>query len=214
MQSGGLYSTFVRLQRGEQVAAHDDETSTDTVMIPDNDSSSDLEVPSFCIRWIRPDSAEIDSGGNQLLTVTMDDQVQVGVSVVRAFPATHSEIHLSLRYLNKAGREVELGIIEKLSDWPAPVQDKVRRALNRRYLLRILRRIQTLEMQQSQLVCTAETEDGVVHFTVPSASQNIKWFGENSCLLTDVSNNHFLIPDVSHLSSLEQGLLISPVPTL
>jgi ATP-binding cassette, subfamily B, bacterial len=208
----GLYAKFVRLQFGQQALerdanehrnGHDPRTSERTFAEPD-----------FTTLWLRPDTAQIENTAGGKLNVQISGRQFSDVWVVRAFPATRGEQYLSLRYRNSEGRDMEIGLIQTLSEWPAPVQELIRRALNRRYLLRIVYRFQSMRENHSLLECVAETDDGVVIFAVPNSPQSIKSVGDGGCLLTDVTNNHFLIPSMQELTTAQQQLLLSPVPTL
>jgi len=210
LAADGLYAKFVRLQFGRDGSSPEFSVATGEHETPDRQNPT----PDFSTFWLRPDTVQVESGPNALLVLQFAGRRYVGVSVVRAFPATHGERYLSLRYLNEDGRDTELGLIETLAEWPATAQESVRRALNRRYLLRIVRRIHALREDHATLECTAETDDGLVTLTVPNSPQNIKWFGDHGCLLTDITNNHFVIPNINEMGGIPQRALLSPVTSL
>jgi len=215
LAADGIYAKLVRMQFGERAAnrAIIDEEDPDPAAT-EAASQAAVDAVEFETRWLNPGDVTLESGPHGILRVRRGEETFDGVSIIRAFPATHGEDYLSLRFTDATGGQRELGFIRKLADWPQEAQALIRRALNRRYLLRIVLQFESIREAQSALMCTAETEDGRVTFTVQNVQQNIKWFGENGCLLTDACNSHFLIPDVRILSSTQHELLLSPVPTL
>lgn len=215
LAADGVYAKLVRMQFGERAASQasfDQDDSSATSM--DGTNSEAADAIEFETRWLNPGDLTFEAGPHGILRVRRGEETFDGVSIIRAFPATHGEEFLSLRFTDATGGQRELGFIRKLAVWPPSAQALIRRALNRRYLLRIVLQFESIRESHSALQCTAETEDGRVAFTVQNGHQNIKCFGENGCLLTDVCNSHFLIPDVRILSAMQQELLLSPVPML
>ncbi len=93
-----------------------------------------------------------------------------------------------------------------MKDWPAETQEAFRRSLNRRYLLRVVTALVSLRSDDGFVTCSAETEDSPVEFVVHNNPHCVKRFGYHGRLLTDIDNNHYLIPDADGLPLLQRRL--------
>ncbi len=93
-----------------------------------------------------------------------------------------------------------------LKECPAPTQRLIRRSLNRRELLRRLTGLVTARAEKGVVNCSAETDDGRIDFIVQNTERSVKHFGYNGRLLTDLDQNHFLIPDLDLLPALHKRL--------
>jgi ATP-binding cassette subfamily B protein len=230
LAANGVYARLTRLQFGakfEQSAAlvaaqtiagseggdssqidgapegHSESTGTDIA----GDPSSESNDPQDCeIRWLDGNCVKLFIGMNDVLTLNLDGEDYPAVYTVRAFPATHSEDYLSLRYTDAAGKDHELGMIRHLNEWPDESQELIRRALNRRYLLRTVKSLVSIQEDNGFVQCSAETEEGKVEFTVHNNPHCVKKFGCNGRLLTDTDQNHYLIHDVDGLPFLQKRL--------
>jgi ATP-binding cassette subfamily B protein len=230
LAANGVYARLTRLQFGakfEQSAAlvaaqtiagseggdssqidgapegHSESNGTDIA----GDPSSESNDPQDCeIRWLDGNCVKLFIGMNDVLTLNLDGEDYPAVYTVRAFPATHSEDYLSLRYTDAAGKDHELGMIRHLNEWPDESQELIRRALNRRYLLRTVKSLVSIQEDNGFVQCSAETEEGKVEFTVHNNPHCVKKFGCNGRLLTDTDQNHYLIHDVDGLPFLQKRL--------
>lgn len=227
ISANGVYARLTRLQFGvtheqqgellvateksagasEQPAGADREQDREDAQNPDSLSeSADLDDLDWEIRWLDGNEVKLFLGMNDVLTLHLDGQDIPGVYTVRAFPATHSEDYLSLRYADASGKDRELGMIRHLREWPGEFQELIRRALNRRYLLRTVKTLVSLKDDNGFVQCAAETDDGRVEFTVHNNPHCVKKFGYNGRLLTDTDQNHYLIHDVDDLPFMQRRL--------
>jgi ATP-binding cassette subfamily B protein len=172
----------------------------------EEDQARPHEAPDWEIRWLDGEKVKLFMAENDVLTLTVDEQDFPGIYTVRAFPATHSEKYLSLRYADAAGKDHEVGMIRQLTDWPEEYQELIRRALNRRYLLRTVNSLVSMKDDNGFVQCSAETEEGTVEFTVHNNAHCVKKFGYNGRLLTDTDQNHYLIHDVDELPFMQKRL--------
>jgi ATP-binding cassette subfamily B protein len=209
LAADGLYARLVRMQFGEKSELAASNGDGRHAIAQPTSHSVDFEA-----RWLMPGSTRLEAGLHGLLCLQVGNERHEGICVIRAFPASHGEEYLSLRFLAADGRNCEVGMIRRLSEWPAASQSLVRRSLNRRYLMRIIRRLESIRESHGALECFAQTDHGVAAFTVSNGHQNIKCFGDHGCLLTDTANSHYLIPDINTLTADQQQMLLSPVPAL
>ncbi|MES2788678.1 MAG: DUF1854 domain-containing protein [Planctomycetota bacterium] len=214
MATSGVYARLTRLQFG---AAHEGSQSLAATAISDaepidvNTDDGDENIPDTSagdweVRWLQPQDAQFFLGLHEILTLSLDGEQYAAVYTVRAFPATHSEAYLSIRYADACGHDRELGMIRQLDEWPAPTQELIRRSLNRRYLLRRVNGLVAVREDNGFVNCSADTDDGRIDFVVHNNSRSVKHFGYNGRLLTDLDQNHFLIPDLDLLPMLQRRL--------
>jgi hypothetical protein len=202
LAAGGIYARLIRLQFGERdVVAEDPEPAAG---VADDSADSGLH---WEIRWLDPGCASLSAGPHGVPMLDIDGRQFSGVTIVRAFPASHSEEFLSVRCADDAARDVELGMIRRLSDWPQPTRELLLRALNRRYLLRVIHAFNSFREENGFVNCQAETDDGKIAFTVRNGPSSVKRFGHNGRLLTDLDDNHYLISDVNVLPAAHRRMI-------
>ena len=161
----------------------------------------------FLPRWLTPDSARIHLGNLGALHVTvLGDRIYGGVFAVRAFPATQPEQYISLRVADGDGAEEEIGLVRDLADWPEEVQGLLRQALMRRYFIRVIGGIDSIELKFGFLDFQVRTDRGPARFLMRWSHSQAQDYGRSGKILTDVDENRYLIPNVEALSRREQDL--------
>lgn len=219
----GLYARMVRIQtqvtksaQVDQLLAASEEqkeaTSSSTSESSGTSTSTQDEIDETRLTWLDPKTHRFATGDvGQLLvqqSVPVDTKANrpcnalsecSGWFIVRTFPATHPEEYLSVRGWNEQGDEIELGIMARLSDWPAADQAVIRRALQRRYLLRTIHRVHRVDLRHGFLEFLADTDDGKTEFLMRWSSSQAVDYGENGKLIIDTEDNRYLIADTNHL---------------
>ncbi len=151
-------------------------------------------------RWLTPDSATIGTGKRNTLRVTVHgERSWDGVYVLRCLPVHYPEGYLSLRCLDEDKREVEVGLIRSLSDWPAIPQELVRHALAKRYFVHTIRAIHDVRSVNGLLRFDVETDLGPLQFSMRPDNDRAQDYGRSGRILLDLDDNHFLVPDVNAL---------------
>jgi ATP-binding cassette subfamily B protein len=158
--------------------------------------------------WLSPDEVtfDIDSSG----TIEMrgiDGQIVRGLMVSAAFPATWPERYLSVRTWDEGGDEKEVGMIDRLSDWPAATQAVLRAAKNRRYLLRPIRSIDSLRLDHGHLWFEVTTDRGPESFAMRWSPTYAVDFGAKGKLIVDVEDNRYVIENIERLPREQYDLL-------
>ena len=197
LAADGAYARLVRLQFGKQA----DSESDDQHVPAQGELAEDVQL-----LWLDPQVSTFYIGIHDVLTLEHAGRSYGPVYAVRAFPASHSEEFLSIRFSDDSGRDREIGLIRNLAEWSEDAQTLIRRSLNRRYLLRIVSSLVSTRVDQGLVACTAATVDGEVEFTVHNDPLRVTRFGANGWLLTDVEDNHFLIPDLNLLPFFHRQL--------
>lgn len=206
LAANGAYARLVRLQYGNiEVEPANSETERGAEAASAEEVGGGLAL-SKEIPWLHPASTRFEVGIHDSLTMETEGTQYAAVFAVRAFPASHSEEFLSIHYADDSGQEHEIGIIRNLAEWTDEARHLVRRSLNRRYLLRVVKSLITTPEKNGLVACSADTDDGEVQFTVHNNPHRVTRFGCNGWLLTDVDDNHFLIPDLNSLPFLHRQL--------
>lgn len=206
LAADGAYARLVRLQYGNlevdrTLPEREDAGQPKPTDMSTNDRTFATEIP-----WLDPATTRFQLGIHDVLTMEAEGKYYAAVFAVRAFPASHSEEFLGIHYADDSGREHEIGIIRNLGEWSDETRHLVRRSLNRRYLLRVVKSLVTTPEKNGLVACAADTDDGEVQFTVHNNPHRVIRFGCNGWLLTDVDDNHFLIPDLNALPFLHRQL--------
>jgi hypothetical protein len=129
-----------------------------------------------------------------------------GVFAVNLFPATNPDDYISLRVWNRDGGEEEIGILRRLNEWPAEVQQLVRAALDRRYYLQTITGIDELRLELGHLSFRVDTAHGPRKFTMRWSQSQVQDFGERGKVLLDLDDNRYLVPDVEALPPRQRDL--------
>ena len=229
---GGLYSTLVSIQmnlkenrrRVESVAAAaslgdgpfsmnefgDEQDYLLPLDAADSEHGSgeeDDEPGDLQIHWLKPESAAIECEPQGTLRVVWEGDSYSGVYAVRAFPASHPQRYVSLRYRETPGNEIELGMINRLDTWPEPGREAVLCSLGRRHLLRPIREIRQVRTLGQRLDFSVETESGAARFQLENPGENVQAFGRRGLLLLDTQGKYYVIPDRTTLPKRQQCLL-------
>ncbi len=150
--------------------------------------------------WLDPARHYFQTGSYDELELWRDDErLATGLFVVRTFPASHPQQYLSVRGWNEAGDEIELGMLRDLEEWPDESAKVLLQALERRYLLREIRRIHSIDLRAGYLDFDVETAAGREKFALRWTQSQAIDFGENGKLLIDTEENRYLVSDLSKL---------------
>jgi len=207
----GLYARLVRMQSQltrapsvDRLVAEEKPTDGNPRASPPRDC---MGSEQFLPRWLTPGSARIHLGNLGALHVTvLGDRIYGGVFAVRAFPATQPERYISLRVADGDGAEEEIGLVRDLADWPEEVQGLLRQALMRRYFIRVIQGIDSIELRFGFLDFQVRTDRGPARFLMRWSHSQAQEYGRSGKILTDVDENRYLIPNVEALSRREQDL--------
>ncbi len=152
------------------------------------------------LKWLDPEIDSFRRGELGELELWSDGQCQAsGLFVVRTFPASQPIHYLSVRGWNADGDEIEYGMLRDLNDWPSDSAKVVLELLERRYLLREIRRIHSLSLRAGYLDFDVETDAGREKFAVRWTQSQAVDFGEEGKLLIDTEENRYLVRDLTQL---------------
>jgi ATP-binding cassette subfamily B protein len=211
----GIYASMVKIQTrltagasiDKLVASAEDEGNSEESGTANASEEASPAKFDFAPRWLTPQTANIHLGTHDALHVTViDDRIYGGVFAVRVFPAAYPDQYISLRHEGSDGREHEIGIIARLSDWPQEVQRLVQEALDRRYFIHVIERIESIRLRFGLLIFHVVTNRGPEQFMMRWQQSQAIDHGEGGKILTDVDENRYLIANVESLPKAEQDL--------
>lgn len=196
---------------GDSVAAHgnstallDGEPPITAPTEPDSDAAA--EAPEFMPRWLTAENCSLTVDHHGGLQAVVGEETYRGVIAVRAFPATHADQYISLRYDDHDGQQHEIGIVRDRQEWPTAQRQMIADALRRRYLLKTIASIEAIELKYGLLEFRVRTDRGPATFMMRWSQNQAQDFGPHGKMLLDVDENRFLVPDVSALSPRERLL--------
>jgi hypothetical protein len=163
--------------------------------------NSETEVADrTTVRFLAPHVCRIHLGSHQALHVTVqDERIYGGVYAAYAFPVAYPDGYISLIYTGSGGKEVEIGIIRDLKEFPEPDASLVRQALQRRYFIHIITSIRRIGWRYGYIGLEAETDKGSVNVMMRWKHDRAVNYGPRGKVLIDVDENRYLIPDVEAL---------------
>ncbi|MBK8092980.1 MAG: DUF1854 domain-containing protein [Verrucomicrobiaceae bacterium] len=162
------------------------------------------------VRYLAPATTELRRGAHGTLNCDIaGDRVYEGVTAVRLFPITLGDQFISLRHTDEKDKDHEIGIIERLSEFPAETAREVLSCLNAHYHERIIQRIWKIKHQYGQLFFTVDTNAGKTEFVMPWRHDRAEEYGSKGRVLLDSLNNRYLIPDLEALAPKERHKLLT-----
>jgi hypothetical protein len=155
---------------------------------------------SAALRFLTPDVCRIHLGTHEALHVTIQgERIYGGVYAAYAFPVAYPEGYISLIHTGSGGKEVEIGIIRDLKEFPEPDASLVRQALQRRYFIHTITSIRRIGWRYGYIGMEADTDKGAVSFMMRWKHDRAVNYGRRGKVLIDVDENRYLIPDVEAL---------------
>lgn len=141
------------------------------------------------VRRLSPATTTIFEGSFSLLHCSVqNDALYRGVYCLLLFPIRYPAGLISVRYTDMQDKDREIGVIEQLTDWPAPAQALVL-AIEHRFGL---------------LFFSVQTQVGPEDFVMRWAHDRTEEYGERGKVLRDAFDNRFIIPDVTALPGADQ----------
>lgn len=160
----------------------------------------EVTEPKQRLVWLDPKQHRFQIGSYDELELWLDDErLANGLFVVRTFPASQPDKYLSIRGWNEAGDEIEVGMLRDLNEWCDDSAAALLQTIERRYLLREIRRIHDIDLKAGYLDFDVETDAGREKFAVRWTQSQAIDFGDEGKLLIDTEENRYLVRDVSKL---------------
>ena len=157
------------------------------------------------VRFLTPDICRIHLGNLGALHVTvMNEGIYGGAYAAYAFPVAYPFGYISL--IHSAGeKDVEIGIIRDLNEFPEPAAELVRQALARRYFVHTITRITRIGWEYGLVAVEVDTDKGPKSFYMRWSQDRAVDYGQRGKVLMDLENNRYLIPDMEKLTLKERS---------
>jgi hypothetical protein len=155
------------------------------------------------LRFLDPTRLEFFRDGAALRVTLTDEFSVLDARVVRVFPLSDPDRHLSLR--DAKGNEI--GVLCDPSRLPAATRRLVEEALARRYFLPVITRIVSARDRHGTTRWKVETDHGPMSFLTRNLREEVIAPALGRYLLKDLDGNRYDVPQVGALDAASQGLL-------
>jgi ABC-type multidrug transport system ATPase subunit len=215
LAENGTYARLVKIQTQltkdanvDQLVHHQPASDVSVTEAAPKVETAPTGRAAFEIRWLDPAQTTFLRGPmGSIQMESTEGECIAGIYVAAAFPATHPEKYLSVRTWDAHGEDKEVGIIADLTQWPRDAQMLLRAAKDRRYLLRRIQRIESLELEHGHLWFRVQTDRGAESFAMRWTPTQAVDFGRNGKLIIDVEDNRYVIEDFASLCTEEHDLV-------
>lgn len=166
-------------------------------------------INTFHPRWLTPDRVKLSLGRHGALQLAVEGEPAYrGVFAVRCLPVRYPRQYLSLRHLDEHKREVEVGLVRDLSDWPQDVQDLIDQSLRKRFFVHTIREIHRIEHYQGYLTFDVETDLGPRQFIMRWQSDKAQDYGRAGKMLLDTEEERYLVQEIDALPERGRALFL------
>ena len=160
-------------------------------------------------RWLTPGAVDIHRCRHGALHVTIEgERACGGVFAVRCLPVRYPRQFLSLRHLDEHKREVEVGLIRNLDEWPRDVQALIEQSLRKRFFVHTITAIRSLEHYQGYLNFDVDTDLGPRRFIMRWQGDKAQDYGTSGKMLMDTEENRYLVRELEALPERDRGLFL------
>ncbi len=207
----GLYAKLVRIQ-GQAAMPTLDDLQAQQALASESSVFENAPLPDprgHQCRWLTPDLARIHLGSLKTLHVTVrEERIYGGVYAVRSLPVRYPREFISLRFVDHDKREVEVGLIRNLDQWPRETQELISESLLKRYFVHIIKAIHSIETFPGYFNFDVETDRGPIQFMMRWQSDRAQDYGPSGKMLLDSEENRYLIPDINALPDDDRRLFL------
>lgn len=123
------------------------------------------------------------------------------IDIIRTFPFSVPDEYLSVR--RKDGKQEEIGIIEKLSDFDSDTVSLIKRQLELRYFMPRILKLYSIKEEYGYTYWYVLTDRGKCKFTSASGSSGTVMKHGNRVIIKDSDENRFEIEDITALTVKE-----------
>lgn len=150
--------------------------------------------------FLPPESLQLELAPDGTLRALLPDRCGMNVQVLRAFPLSRDDQYFVLR----DGKNVELGMIEKLNGLSEQNVSLIKEALTNRYFLPQIIKIYTIFERFGSSQWDVETDRGRVQISSKALHEAITELSPTRFLVKDNEENRFEIRDVTQLDEESQ----------
>jgi ABC-type transport system involved in Fe-S cluster assembly fused permease/ATPase subunit len=211
LRQDGLFARLMKLQGQSAPSTVDHLLEQEKLLKGEDTRLSEIgglpDPRSHHPRWLAPDQGSIHLGNLGALHVTIPkEMIYGGVYAIRCMPVHFPSEYISLRYLDHEKREIEVGLLRNLKEWPEEARRLVNESLVKRYFVHTIQSITMIRSYSGYLNLKVETDLGPMDFMMRWQHDRAHDYGHRGKMLLDTDDNRYLIPDVSLLPPNEQKL--------
>ena len=164
------------------------------------------------VRWLTPENTEIRrTDPSRVDCAVKGSDVYPGVHAKLLFPVRHPKGFVSLRYTDEEGRVREIGVIEKLVDFPEAQRRLTGGELAKQYYEQTIERIYRVESEYGLLFFDVETQRGREQFVMPWRAASTEDYGTTGKVLYESLGNRYIVADVEALPPADRRRFTSHV---
>jgi ATP-binding cassette, subfamily B, bacterial len=205
LAADGVYARLVRIQTQVTKQPTIDTLIAEEAATPTDAPAEPASVTAAGITWLDPARHRFTIGPQERIEMSSPDAgTASGIFIIRTFPATHSEEYLSVRGWDEHGDEVELGMIRRLHDWPEADRAVIQAAVQRRSLIREVRRVHDVRLVHGYLDFEVDTDEGRQRFTTRWTQGQAFDFGTGGKMLIDTDENRWVVPRIDDLPTADR----------
>lgn len=157
------------------------------------------------IHSLTPENAVFHETPGGFAALTHEGKEYPHVNIIRTFPFTAANEFLSVREID--GKQEEIGMIERLSDFDIPTVALIERQLELRYFMPSILQIYSIKEEYGHTYWSVLTDKGKCRFTSASGSSGAVIQDGDRVIIKDSSENRFEIKDITKLSTKEMKKL-------
>ena len=150
---------------------------------------------------LTPQNAEFRETVGGFVAVTVNGEDKGHVNIIRTFPLSDADEYLSVRLPD--GKQEEIGLIEKLSDFPEDVVSIISKQLKLRYFMPRITKIIEVKEEYGYTYWTVETDKGKAKFASSSGSAGAVIRHNSGVIVKDSNENRYIIEDLDKLTPKE-----------
>ena len=157
------------------------------------DNAASITPDSLATEYVSPSECEFYPY-RSFLGMRLRDVSYRRVLLTRALPLEQPDCYICITDEDRN----ELGIIERVSDFPEEQQQLIRRELSQRYFCPDITSITAIKEKMGHFYFDVKVGDYPMSFTIRDLAKNIRCTN-GQIILTDVDGNRFLISDLERI---------------
>lgn len=161
------------------------------------------------VRYLTPQNTRIYIGTLGSLHCIVDDkEAYANVYCLLTFPISFPDSYISVCYSDNEGKEQEIGVIEKLTDFPEEIECLIHQSLKRQYFEQIIHRIYETRWEYGLIFFDVEVDNDRKQFSMRWQHDKALEYGCHGKVLLDTFNNRYVVPSVKDLPPADRNRLM------
>lgn len=157
------------------------------------------------MRMLSSENAQFDRTEGGFISLKTGGREYSRVGVYLTFPLTNPEEFISIREADEKAKEI--GIVEKLTDFPKDQQDMLREQIKLRYFMPVITKVLDVKDEYGHAYWNVMTSFGACRFTTQMSGDAVIHLSDSRLLVTDIDGNRYEIPDFYALGVMERKKL-------